>query len=257
MNKNKKLLVTTILIHVVHLILFYAVCFVMHQNNFIISSLTEITSDNLMIQLFFHALPLLFFPITIILLSKSPIKQLGFNKNNLLVVIILFTIYVAAFILLCDYSLPRIFNATHLLINIGLGEELFFRGWSYNRLKTINVKYAVIISGLFFGLYHGVYYSIVENLSISQTLNAMVFGTNSGVSMLGGIVSGLLFILLLEWSGNLLVPILIHSLLNFSSMWGNLSWLAMVIVCITVTYLAVNRKYNEKSSLFPFQVVNE
>ena len=252
MNKNKKLLETTILIHVVHLILFYAVCFVMHQNNFIISSLTEITSDNLMIQLFSHALPLLLLPFTIILLSKTRLKQLRLNKNNLVLAVILFAIYVAVFILLGDYSSPRIFNATHLLINIGLGEELFFRGWSYNRLKTINVKYAVIISGLFFGLSHGVYYSIIENLSIRQTIVAMVFGTNSGVSMLGGIIGGLLFILLLEWSGNLLVPILIHSLLNFSSMWGNLSWLAIVIACITVTYLAVNRKYKEKLNLFSF-----
>ena len=73
-----------------------------------------------------------------------------------------------------------------------LGEEIVFRGVVYGQLrKVLKVPYAVVLSGLAFGLFHG---------NLVQAVYATVIGC--------------LLALVYEWYGTIAAPMLFHSVAN-------------------------------------------
>ena len=73
-----------------------------------------------------------------------------------------------------------------------LGEEIVFRGMVYGQLrKVLKVPYAVVLSGLAFGLFHG---------NLVQAVYATVIGC--------------LLALVYEWYGTIAAPMLFHSVAN-------------------------------------------
>ena len=73
-----------------------------------------------------------------------------------------------------------------------LGEEIVFRGVVYGQLrKVLKVPYAVVLSGLAFGLFHG---------NLVQAVYATVIGC--------------LLALMYEWYGTIAAPMLFHSVAN-------------------------------------------
>ena len=73
-----------------------------------------------------------------------------------------------------------------------LGEEIVFRGVVYGQLrKVLKVPYAVVLSGLAFGLFHG---------NLVQAVYATVIGC--------------LLALVYEWYGTIVAPMLFHSVAN-------------------------------------------
>ena len=131
-----------------------------------------------------------------------------------------------------DYTAGGFYRDIFYLIMVGFPEEIIMRGYIYLRIKPINRTMAVIISGIIFGAAHAIMPGILSGKGISWI----------GLDMLnyigGGIVGGILFISCMELSGNILVAILIHSLLDYS--YGPLGF---IVLLLTLGYLILkNRK---------------
>ena len=108
-----------------------------------------------------------------------------------------------------DYPVPGVIYAAVSMAIIGFVEELLFRGFLFKAmLKDGNVKAAVIVSSITFGLGH------ILNLFTGQdlvgTLNQVVFA----------IAVGFIFTMAYYKSGSLLPCILAHSLIDVSSVFA-------------------------------------
>ena len=96
-----------------------------------------------------------------------------------------------------------------------LSEELLFRGIIFNGIKSyLSWKPAMILTSVLFAVYHG-----------------------NGVQGIYALIMSLFFIYLYEKSGNLLVPILMHSVSNITAyiltyVYGNISSLTSDILMI-------------------------
>lgn len=111
-------------------------------------------------------------------------------------------------------SLPMMLIGIGILVPIA--EEFMFRGLLYNRLKDLTTaKKAGIFCALFFGLYHG---NLVQGIY--------------------GFLAGILLVLIYEKYGSMAAPVLMHMILNFTSVivtkLGLFSWMFedMMRVCI-------------------------
>ena len=105
-------------------------------------------------------------------------------------------------------------------ISTVLLEELFFRGFLYGFLQSAyGTLEAVMVSSILFGLWH-----ILPSLSFSEENEAApakiptIIGTVCFTTL-----SGVIFCLLLIWSGSILAPIALHYAVNSASL--IMSWL--------------------------------
>ena len=202
-------------------------------------SLNEINRTNIYQRLLQDSVIGLSFPIFLLIKYRKHYCKLGFTGKSKILSIILFVIYILFFILRSDYSVGGLYRAIFYLIMVGLSEEVIFRGYIYLRIKPINRTLAIIISSVIFGAGHAILPGIIADRSISFI----------GLDMLnyigGGIVGGLLFITCMELSGNILVAILIHSLMDYSY-----GYLGIIVVIGTLGFLILKSKgkeiYNKK-----------
>ncbi|MDR0500411.1 MAG: CPBP family intramembrane metalloprotease [Coriobacteriales bacterium] len=103
-------------------------------------------------------------------------------------------------------TLSSLYAAIYYLIFIAFSEELAFRGFLYKELlASLGEKRSIIISGIIFGFAHSLFGVIVFNQDLSS-LFSYVVGT--------GIFGTLLFAFLYKKSGSLLIPIMVHSILD-------------------------------------------
>ena len=114
---------------------------------------------------------------------------------------------------------------------VGFCEEFIFRGYAYNLLAPINRKGAILISGAFFGMGHAILPIIHGQLSLEKAMIAILSTIG------GGIVSGYFFIYLEERGRTLLVPILVHALMDYSYEWCG----GAIAICVC-TYFFVSHK---------------
>ena len=125
-----------------------------------------------------------------------------------------------------DYSMPGLLYASVMMACVGFAEELIFRGFLFKAiLKDGNVKKAVIISSITFGIGH------ILNLFIGQdpaeTLIQIVFAVSVGF----------VFTMVFYKGGSLWPCILAHSLIDVTSVFssGNhptADWIAHIAVFI-------------------------
>lgn len=110
-------------------------------------------------------------------------------------------------------NLPLAASICYILYMIGVGfiEEVIFRGFLFRALEKDNVKTAIIISSVTFGLGH------LVNLINS---NGMDFITNL-CQVVGAIAIGFLFMILFYRSGSLLPCILTHVAIDVASCFAN------------------------------------
>ena len=249
MNQKGKRLAGTVLAHIADLAACYALLSLLLSNHWMVTSTGEITGENFMVQLLLHSTVMLAAPLLIILACRTGPRELGVTADSRPLCAVLAAVYGAFFLIAGDYSAAGCYRAVYLLFSVSLGEELFFRGWSYRRLKQVHIGAAVAVSGAFWGAGHAVYPGILAGKSISEILLSMVVGGSAGMNVFGGIASGVLFIALLEWSGTLLVPILVHALLDYSPSLGELSWLGPAVSAAVFLWLAVRRACLEKRPL--------
>ena len=131
-----------------------------------------------------------------------------------------------------DYPVPGLFYAAVSMALVGFAEELIFRGFLFKAmLKDGNVKAAVIVSSVTFGMGH------IINLFTGHELIATL------IQVVFAVALGFVFTLVFYKSGSLLPGILAHSFIDITSVLasdeGSQSMnliVHIVIIVISVAY---------------------
>ena len=129
-----------------------------------------------------------------------------------------------------DYPVPGLFYAAVSMALVGFAEELIFRGFLFKAmLKDGNVKAAVIVSSVTFGMGH------IINLFTGHELIATLIQVVFAVAM------GFVFTLVFYKSGSLLPGILAHSFIDVTSVLApdDGSQLVNLIVHIVVIVVSI------------------
>ena len=98
-----------------------------------------------------------------------------------------------------------------LMICVGFIEEVIFRGFLFSAIAKDNVKTAIIISSVTFGIGHLV--NLVNGSGMELTANLF--------QIVGAIAFGFLFVILFYRGGSLLPCIITHSAINILSAFAN------------------------------------
>lgn len=211
MKINKKIIYPITLIGIYMVYFFFLVKY--FYNNDLLIGVKNITISNVGIQLlgdFLANLLIVIIIISIMLRKKQSLNITGTTRNGKILACILFAIYIGIFFIKGDFSLAGIYKPLFFLITIGFAEEFIFRGYLFTELdKELPTYLAVIISGMMWGAMHATLPIIVNNYSVMRSLTAIFSELG------GGIVAGGLFILLYKKSNSLMVPILVHALLDY------------------------------------------
>ena len=152
-----------------------------------------------------------FVPVIAILIAfrKSPDK-LAISFKQPVLCIVLLAVYLLCFVLHGDFSAAGWYKLFFYIIFVAGFEELWARGLLYLQLKPCGKAAAILVSGVFFGIMHAVVPSVLNGDGFGEMFSSMF-------SYLGfGLIGGLLFIFLLEMSGTIFVPILIHAIMDFA-----------------------------------------
>ena len=109
------------------------------------------------------------------------------------------------------YYVPLIILATSNLWNGGFIEEVIFRGFLFKAIAKDNVKTAIIISSVTFGVGHLV--NLVNGSGMELVANLF--------QIVGAIAFGFLFVILFYRGRSLLPCIVTHSMINILSAFAN------------------------------------
>lgn len=213
MKINKKIVNPMIFI-VMYMVYFFCITKYLYNNNLLIK-LNSITPSNVSIKLLDDFLTSLFIVIIIIsvtLIRKQSLSHIGITKNNSMLVFALLSIYFGIFFIKGDFSLIGIYKCFYYLIVVAFSEELIFRGYLFTSLdRELPTYLSVIISGIMWGAMHAFIPIIINNYSVIGSLNAICSELGSGI------LAGGLFILIYKKSKSLIIPIMIHAILDFVS----------------------------------------
>lgn len=249
-NSDKRTIVTTVAACVLAAIVFYGVIWVSNQQGWLVLSLGQITWGNAALQFAIHALALLLPPVAFLLVTRTKPSKAGFTGRNKGVSIGLGILYLLLFFLAGDGSAGGLYYWLHILVNIGLAEELMYRGFAYSRLKQVSPWLALLVSGFFWGAGHAIYAGVLAGRSVPQILvTTVVGGADVSVTALGGIIAGIGFAALYEWSGTLFVPILLHAILDFSGHRPETGWIGLAAAVAVTVFLVVKKTRVEHQSL--------
>lgn len=125
------------------------------------------------------------------------------------------------------------------MLCVGFLEEIIFRGFLFTAMKKDNLKAAVIVSSITFGIGH-----IVNLLSGAEFLPTLL-------QIIYAAAAGFLFTIMFYKSGSLLFPILVHSLLNATSAFciqGNMQLqiiTACVLTVVSIVYALIILRLNK------------
>lgn len=130
-----------------------------------------------------------------------------------------------------DYPMPGLLFAAVMMAFVGYAEELIFRGFLFKAiLKDGNVRTAIIISSVTFGLGH------ISNLLIGQDLAETL------VQIVFAVAVGFVFTMVFYKGGSLWPCILAHSVIDVTSVFCSgssvvLNWIIHIIVFVlSITY---------------------
>ncbi len=126
------------------------------------------------------------------------------------------------------------------MLCVGFVEEVIFRGFLFKAIARDNVKSAIIISSVTFGLGHLLNLVNGSGATLAENL----------FQVTGAIVIGFLFVILFYRGGSLLPCIIAHSVINISSCFANGTGLTLekrmvfhlVLIGINVIYALILTK---------------
>ena len=131
-----------------------------------------------------------------------------------------------------DYPMPGLIYAAVSMTLVGFVEELLFRGFLFKAmLKDGNVKTAVIISSITFGLGHIL--NLFAGQDLIETLTQVVFA----------VTVGFVFTLAFYRSGSLLPGILAHSFIDVSSVFASDEGSQLLNMILHIVIIAVSAAY--------------
>lgn len=132
-----------------------------------------------------------------------------------------------------DYPVPGLFYAAISMALVGFAEELIFRGFLFKAmLKDGNVKAAVIVSSVTFGMGH------IINLFTGHELIATLIQVVFAVAM------GFVFTLVFYKSGSLLPGILAHSFIDVTSVLASDEGSQSVNLIVHIVIIAISVAYS-------------
>lgn len=171
-------------------------------------------------------------PVIIVALCWRRLSVLRLSLASLKICSVLIFSLLIFWFLHADYSIRGTYKILFYTFLIGFCEEFIFRGYAYNLLAPIHRKGAILISGAFFGMGHAVLPIVHGQLPLEKAVIAILSTIG------GGIVAGYFFIYLEERSRTLLVPILIHAILDYSYKWYGLA----ITICVWAYFFASHKR---------------
>lgn len=197
-----------------YMIYFFYLTKYLYNNDLLIklNSLTILNLTNKLLYDFFSNLFIVIIIISSTLIKRESLDTLGITKNNYKIIFILLSIYIGMFFIKADFTLIGIYKCFFYLFVVALSEELIFRGYLFTKLDNeLPTQFAIIISGIMWGSMHAFIPIILNGYPFIKSLNIILseFG--------GGILFGGIFILIYKKSKSLIVPIMIHAILDFAS----------------------------------------
>ncbi|MEG1351370.1 MAG: CPBP family intramembrane glutamic endopeptidase [Bacilli bacterium] len=213
MKVNRKVINPIVFIGIYMVYFFFIIKYFYSHDMFI--GLKSINESNISIKLlddFLSSSLMVIIIIFITFMKKQSLSRIGITKNNSKLAIILLCIYFGMFFIKGDYSLVGIYKCFFYLIIVSLTEELIFRGYLFTELERELPTYlAIIISGMMWGAMHAFMPIIMNNYSFIQSVNAILSELG------GGILGAVIYVYIYKKSKSLTIPIMIHAILDFSS----------------------------------------
>lgn len=184
--------------------------------NGLLMSVTGTTSINMGVKLlcdFISSLLIVLVILSITYIKKRPLNVLGISFKSPILITALLAIYCAMFLLNGDFTAKGFYAAFFYLIIVSFSEEFVFRGYLFAVIdREFGFWVAAIISGLLFGAAHAFMPSIINDYNTPDFISTILS------NLLGqGILGGALFAILYKKSKTLFVPVLIHAILDYSS----------------------------------------
>ena len=224
-NAKKKTLLKYIIIGILSVVYFYIAIQLSCKFGYV--TLSELDGSNVLLRFasdcIFSLVPI----IVILLMFRKSLDELSINFKQPVLCMILLGVYLLCFVLHGDFSVAGWYKLFFYIIFVAGFEELWARGLLYLQLKSCGKAMAILISGMLFGIVHAVVPSVVNGDGLGEMFLSMF-------SYLGfGLIGGLMFVFLLEMSGTIFVPILIHAIMDFApyplvyivSLVGTVVWL--------------------------------
>lgn len=226
--KNYSQHIWPITVVILYSIYFYTIEKILFINGWEIS-LRDITNNNIGIKLITDFVVMLIFPVMLCIIYRKRLNELGVVKSK--ISLILLFIYFIFFFMHGDFSTSGCYKAFFYIFIIAAPEEIIYRGYLFSRLKSFNRLIAILVSGSLWGIMHAILPGILAGNDLLTILLSMLNEIG------GGIIGGLFFICLFEYSGSLLVAIMVHALLDYSyESWG------IIVGLVVFTYLVLASK---------------
>lgn len=177
-------------------------------------------------------------------LCKSPVPAHRFLYYVPLIIIATGNLWNGAAV---NYSLLETFCRIACMLCVGFLEEMIFRGFLFVSIAKDNVKSAIIISSVTFGIGHLINLFNGSGMDLATNLCQICFA----------IAIGFLLVTIFYRGGSLLPCIIVHSAINTLSTFSNKAGAtiekhiihALVLMLITVAYNLVLTKTLPKSQL--------
>ena len=209
-NKEK---IKHVLPHIAFVVLYAVFLFIYlkveNQNNRLIR-IAEVSSDNISMIFTMHFMSSILVLIVIVFINhyrKKSLSNLGICIKHPVIIAVLSVVYLGFFIIRGNFSVGGIYTAFFYLVVVAFLEELIFRGYLFGVLnESFDNATSVVISGIIFGAMHA-----ITPIIINGTNPLIVVSSEIG----GGIVASAFFVFLYRKSGTLLIPILVHALLDY------------------------------------------
>lgn len=205
-QKNVYVPLTVVLLYSLY---YYFLLTVITERGMLIG-LNDITGSNVGERLLLDVALMLILPGILIIIYRKKLKDFSLRITHSNLLILLVSIVLLLFVLHNDYTVSGFYQLFFHLIIVAFGEEFIFRGYFYNVMKRQSKTFAVLVSGILWGSMH----AILPGLAAGEPLSAI--GLNMVSQMGFGIAAGYYFIYLMEKSDTLLVPILVHAILNYT-----------------------------------------
>lgn len=233
MKKLKSREILSIILILIYIIYFYIFCKYVVTHDLLIG-VKSVSSKNILLAFTSDFFASLLFPILLIFVFRHDLKKFNLVFRHTLLQYVLIGFIILTFILHNDFSIGGLYRLFFYLIPVAFSEEFIFRGYLYNELKSNNRLFAIILSGLLWGIPHAILPGLIANKTILEFCLSMISEIG------GGVLSGYYFIYLQEKSNSLFIPIFVHALLDYSA--GPLS---IIPALGTFIYLFIKNKRNK------------
>lgn len=208
-TEKMKFLILPVTAGILALVLTYLISYYAYNNNILIGA-NDVTWNTVLNKFICDYLVMLLIPSIILIANKKNLHEFRLCFNSKYEILFLSGIMLVLFFLHGNFTVSGLYSFFFYLIVVAFGEEFIFRGFIYNRIKYKSKVWAIIVSGILWGVGHAILPAVIWDYSMIQLL--IVICSQIG----GGILMGWYFIYLQEKSKTLWIPVLVHAILDYT-----------------------------------------